>query len=280
MVLKMGLGHCMMWPRLKLLKELLTENGTIWIAIDDIEVHRLRLILDEVFGQELFLGQFVWKSRQNIDNRNLTGASIDHEYVLCYGSRIRGSERKREQYSNPDNDPRGPWASGNMVGLLPEDRRPNCHYDITDPQTGIVYPKPALGWRYDRETMQRLITEDRIIWPATADGRPRRKLFLEELNTQFTGFSSIVGQGIYTRDGTADVKAVFGRRAMEFPKPVVLLEELIVQGCPENGLILDSFAGSGTTAHAVLKMNAVECDRKFILVGSRTESMDCGFVGR
>jgi len=167
----------MMYPRLFLARNLLREDGVIFVSIDDNEVHNLRLMMNEIFGEENFISQFVWKSRQNKDNRNVTGASIDHEYVLCYGRRIRGDERKKEQYSNPDNDPRGPWVSGNMVGLLPEELRPNCHYDLFNPETGINYGKPKLGWRYDKETMAKLIAEKRIIWPDSPEGDREEKFF-------------------------------------------------------------------------------------------------------
>ena len=136
---------CMMWPRLHLLKELLADDGVIFVSIDDNEQHHLRMLMDEVFGEDRFLAEFVWKSRQNRDNRNVTGASIDHEYVLCYGTSIRGDERKTDQYSNPDNDPRGDWASGNMVGLATEESRPNLHFDLIDPETGINYGCPPRG---------------------------------------------------------------------------------------------------------------------------------------
>jgi len=142
--------------------------------------------------EENFIAQFIWKSRQNKDNRNITGASIDHEYVLCYGKKIKGSERDYTQYTNPDNDPRGDWNSANMVGLLDETQRPNCHYNLINPKTDIDYGKPAMGWRYDPGTMQSLIDEEKIIWPKNADGRPRRKKFLSELQSQYTGFSSII----------------------------------------------------------------------------------------
>ena len=97
------------------------------------------------------------ESRQNKDNRNITNVSNDHEYVLCYGTKLRGCLRDISQYSNPDNDPRGPWASANMVGLAAEDARPNLHYDLINPETGINYGKPLKGWRYDRNSMARLI---------------------------------------------------------------------------------------------------------------------------
>lgn len=189
----------MMYPRLFLARNLLREDGVIFVSIDDNEVHNLRLLMNEVFGEENFIAQFIWKSRQNIDNRNITGASIDHEYVICYGRKIRGSERKLEQYKNPDNDPRGDWASANMVGLLPEDLRPNCHYDLINPATNINYGKPKMGWRYDENTMNKLIEEGKIIWPDSPDGRPRRKLFLSELKDKYTGFTSIIGKNIYTK---------------------------------------------------------------------------------
>ncbi len=258
---------CMMMPRLKLLKELLKEDGIIFVSIDDIEAHKLKLLMDEIFGEEYFIAQFIWKSRQNKDNRNITGVSVDHEYIFCYGKSVRGSERDLSQYSNPDNDPRGDWSSSNMVGLLDETKRPNCHYDLIDPNTEINYGKPKMGWRYDKNTMSRLIEEKRIIWPKTAEGRPRRKVFLSELKKFYTGFSSIVGENIYTRDGTIELDEIFGYRPIEFPKPSALISELIIQGSDENDVILDSFAGSGTVGHAVLNINKKLAEnRKFILV--------------
>jgi len=257
----------MMYPRLYLARNLLRDDGVIFISIDDNEVHNLRMIMNEIFGEENFISQFIWKSRMNKDNRNVTGASIDHEYVLCYGRRLRGSERKLEQYQNPDNDPRGVWTSGNMVGLLPADQRPNCHYNLTNPKTKINYGKPKMGWRYDKNTMKKLIEEDKIIWPAKPTGRPRRKLFLSELKEEYTGYSSIIGFDYYTKDGTAEIEELFGFRAMEFPKFSELLKELIVQGLGEEDLILDFFAGSGTTAQAVMELNKEDGgNRKFILV--------------
>ena len=134
---------CMMWPRLHLLKELLADDGVIFVSIDDNEQHHLRMLMDDIFGASGFLAEFVWKSRQNIDNRNVTRISVDHEYILCYGTSLRGDERKTGLYSNPDNDPRGDWASGNMVGLATKESRPNLHFDLIDPETGINYGLPS-----------------------------------------------------------------------------------------------------------------------------------------
>ncbi len=257
----------MMYPRLKLARNLLSDDGVIFISIDDGEVQNTRKICDEIFGSDKFIASFVWKSRQNIDNRTTTGASVDHEYVLCYGREIRGSERKLEQYTNPDNDPRGDWVSANMVGIATADRRPNLHYDLIDPATGVNYGCPPMGWRYDRNTMARLIKEDRILWPSSADGRPRRKAFLSELESEFTGLSTILGPGIFTRDGTADMMALFNERIFSFPKPVALMQKLVEQATKDEDVILDFFAGSGTTAHAVMAQNSADGgNRKFVLV--------------
>lgn len=257
----------MMYPRLKLARNLLSDDGIIFISIDDGEIQNTRKLCDEIFGSDKFIASFIWKSRQNIDNRTITGASVDHEYVLCYGRAIRGSERKLEQYTNPDNDPRGDWVSANMVGIATADRRPNLHYDLISPATGVNYGCPTMGWRYDRNTMARLIAEDRILWPSSPEGRPRRKAFLSDLESEFTGFSTILGSGIYTRDGTADMIALLNERVFSFPKPVALIQKLVEQATKENDLVLDFFAGSGTTAHAVMVQNAADGgNRKFILV--------------
>jgi adenine-specific DNA-methyltransferase len=264
----------MMMPRLYLAKNLLRQDGVIFASIDDNEVQNLRLLMNEVFGEENFVGQLIWKSRQNKDNRNITGLSIDHEYVLCFSKSnneriLKGAERKIEQYSNPDNDPRGEWVSGNMVGLLPQELRPNCHFNLINPETGINYGKPKMGWRYDSKTMSRLIKENRIIWPESKDGRPRRKVFLSEVSSELPNYTSIIGEKIYTRDGTKEIDDLFGHKYFDFPKPSKLISELVNQTCEdsENEIILDFFAGSGTTAHAVLSLNAIDGgNRKYICV--------------
>jgi adenine-specific DNA-methyltransferase len=264
----------MMFSRLKLARNLLSDEGLILISIDDNEVHNLRKLCDEpsLFGESSFIGQLVWKSRQNKDNRNVSGLSVDHEYVLCYAKKTPrrvfiGAERKEEQYKNPDNDPRGPWVSGNMVGILPQDLRPNCHYDLISPASGINYGKPKMGWRYDKNTMGRLINENRIIWPESADGRPRRKVFLSDLSDDLPNYTSIIGQNTYTRDGTSIIDDLFGGKFFDFPKPVELLKELIYQTTSSGDLILDFFSGSGTTAHAVQSLNSEEnLKRKFIVI--------------
>ncbi len=262
---------CMMYPRLQLMKQLLKIRGVIFVSIDDNEVHHLRAVMDEIFESQNFVAEFVWKSRQNKDNRNITGVSVDHEYILAYSisseSRLFvGANRNLSQYSNPDNDPRGVWASANMVGLLDEKQRPNCHYDLIHPQTNINYGKPLMGWRYDKKTMQRLIEEERVIFPSSPKGRPRRKVFLNEIES-LPNYSSVIKSDIYTRTGSEEIKNIFRDKYFEYPKPTVLLREFLEQVSNPNALVLDAFAGSGTTGHAVLKLNAEDGgNRKFILL--------------
>lgn len=257
----------MMYPRLKLAKALLGKDGLIFVSIDDGELPNLRQAMDDVFGEESFLATFIWKSRQNKDNRTVTGASIDHEYIVAYGNKIRGSQRNVEQYSNPDGDPRGDWSSANMVGIATADRRPNLHYDLINPATGINYGCPDMGWRYDKKTMGRLVAEDRILWPQAPDGRPRRKAFISELESEFTGFSTVIGEALFTRDGTADIDSLFETRIFNFPKPVELIRSIIEQATFDNDIVLDFFAGSGTTAHATMLQNAADGSaRRFIMV--------------
>jgi len=265
--------------RLIIAKRLLKSTGLIMISINDKEHAQLKLLCEEIFGEGNFVASLVWKSRQNKDNRNKTGVSVDHEYILCYSitpnTRVfNGDERKIDQYKNPDNDPRGLWVSGNMVGISTEEQRPNLHYDLIDHRTGINYGKPKMGWRYDKNTMKRLIDEDRVIFPDTPDGRPRRKVFLAELNDANTGYSSIVGADIYTKDGTADIDKIFNKRVFSFPKPVELIKELLLQTTNEDSLILDCFAGSGTTGQAVLELNSqTGGNRRFILCTNNEESI-------
>ncbi|MDR2462962.1 MAG: site-specific DNA-methyltransferase [Verrucomicrobiales bacterium] len=248
---------CMMYPRLALLREFLSDDGFIFICIDDVELYNLKLMCDEIFLASRFVGTFVWKSRRNLDSRHKMNISIDHEYVLAYrgaSARLRGAAKDMNKYSNPDNDPRGNWMSDNLVGLATKDRRPNLHYDLIDPATKINYGCPKKGWRYSRETMSKKIREDRIIWPKVPTGRPRHKKFQTDLESDFTGFSSIIDCG-NTNEGTEQVSEIMGTPQFIFPKPCSLFQKLIEQATNPGDLVMDSFAGSGTTGLAVLKLN-------------------------
>jgi adenine-specific DNA-methyltransferase len=260
----------MMYPRLKLLHELLSDEGIFWMTLDDNEVSHARCVLDEIFGEENFIGQLIWKSRKSEDTRALSGISTDHEYVLSYakleGFRLEGVGINEAKFSNPDEDERGPWRSADMTGLASREQRPNLHYPIKDPETGRSYPPADRGWRFEAPVMKRKIEEKRILWPAEKSGRPRQKLFLKELKRSTKNVSSVI-DFVSTGEGSSEVDAIFGKRVFDFPKPSSLVRFLVEQTTRPDSLILDSFAGSGTTGHAVLAANATDRgSRRFILV--------------
>lgn len=270
---------CMMYPRLALLKQFLTQDGAIVVSIDDNESAFLRLIMDEIFGASCFVAELIWKSRQHLDSRSKTGISLDHEYILVYSRtpgavKFRGRERDASKYKNPDKDPRGEWMSRSILGLATAEQRPNLHYSLKDPATGISYPcAPSTGWRYSQETMAKLVSERRILFPKKPTGRPREKVFINNLQSEFTGFASII-DGVFTDEGTLAIREIFGSQVFSFPKAPSLIANLVQQIAVEpNDLVLDSFGGSGTTGHAVLKLNAANPDSiplRFILVEIET----------
>ncbi|WP_092850549.1 site-specific DNA-methyltransferase [Algibacter pectinivorans] len=258
-----------MYPRLYIAKQLLKDDGVIFVSIDDNEVAQLRLLMDEVFGEENFVAELIWKSRLSEDNRNLTGASIDHEYIVTYRKEfgtLIGVKKDLNKFSNPDNDPRGPWRSSDLTGLLTIDQRPNCHFDLINPETGITYKPPLKGWRNDFKAMKKKISENRILWPSTPSGRPRNKLFMNEMVSLNKNLSTIITQSS-TNDGTKEVAKLIGTGIFTFPKPTKLLKLLVSQLNFNNDIILDFFAGSGTTGDAVMQLNAKDGgNRKFISV--------------
>jgi len=264
----------MMWPRLQAGKRLLRDDGVIFVSIDDHEVHNLRMLMNEVFGEENFMGALIWKRRQNVDSRAKTGLSIDHEYLVVYrnpeATRLRGQEKDLTKYSNPDNDPRGPWSSDNLVGLATKEQRPNLHYGLVNPATGIEYACPEAGWRYGKPTMARLIEDGRIIWPSSPSGRPRLRRYLNELADEFTGLSSVLEDDIYSSQGTKELKELFdGRDILDFPKPVGYIKMILQQAtnADDGDIVMDFFAGSCTTAHAVLELNREDgATRRFVMV--------------
>jgi site-specific DNA-methyltransferase (adenine-specific)/adenine-specific DNA-methyltransferase len=262
---------CMMYPRLALLRQFLRDDGAIFISIDDYEYESLKLMMNEIFGEANHVATFIWKRRTTPDSRNLNGVSGDHEYVLCFqrtsGFRIRGQEKDLEKYTNPDNDPQGPWMSDNLTGLANAIERPNLHYDLIHPITGDLYgPHASRGWIYGRDRMAELIKNNRILWPKKPSGRPRLKRYVSDMLSSTTGFSSVLdapGNVVATKE----LSELMGPKTFAFPKPSQLVSLLIQQATGRDDLILDSFAGSGTTGHAVLSLNKKDGgNRHFILV--------------
>ncbi|MFQ5686391.1 MAG: site-specific DNA-methyltransferase, partial [Candidatus Scalindua sp.] len=264
----------MMYPRLFLARNLLRDDGVIFVSIDDNEVQNLRLLLNEIFGEENFITQLIWKSRQIVDSRAQNGVSNDHEYVIVYSkssnTKLKGKEIDKSKYTNPDNDSRGPWMSNSILGLATKSQRPNLHYSIENPKTNIEYMcPPESGWRYSKETMAEKIKDGRIVFPKKDDGRPREKKYLSELEGEYTNFSSIIDfKTGYTLHGTREVRDIFNDNIFPFPKPVSLLKLLIEQGTQiQDSIVLDFFPGSCTTAQAVLDLNKEDGgNRKFICV--------------
>ncbi len=260
----------LIYPRIRLARRLLAEDGFVFVSIDDIEIDNLKKIFDEVFGQENFVGTFVWKSRVSEDTRAVSGLSTDHEYIVCYtnsdGASLRGSEKDLDKFKNPDNDVRGPWRSADMTGLATRDKRPNLHFDLIDPETGINYGCPPKGWRFEPATMTIKIAEKRVLWPSSVDGRPRQKLFLNEMESVFKNISSVI-QEISTGDGTREVNSLIGSGIFSFPKPTRLIDIFLEQATDKDSIVVDFFAGSASTAHAVLKRNSDDGgSRRFIVV--------------
>ena len=261
----------MIYSRLMLARNLLADDGFIFISIGEEEVENLYIVCDEVFGKSLHLGTFIWKRRQMVDSRSKTGVSEDHEYLICFAKqpekRIRGQETDMSKYSNPDNDPRGDWMSADMTGLATASQRPNLHYDLVDPLTGVTYKCPPTGWRYERKRMQQLIENNEVLFPAKEDGRPRRKKFAKDLQSNYAGMSTVLNT-VFNTQATRELKAIFdGEDYFDFPKPVDYIKLIVEQGTTEEGIVLDFFSGSATTAHAVMQFNAEDAGhRKFIMI--------------
>ncbi|HSV99571.1 MAG TPA: site-specific DNA-methyltransferase [Sedimentisphaerales bacterium] len=261
---------CMMMPRLRLLRELLADDGLILVSIDDNEAHRLRTLMDEVFGEERFLGQIAWKTR-NTDNRVKTNISTDHEYVIAYGrsdlALFMGRIIDRSDFQNPDDDPRGAYVTDPLTGKATAEERPNLHYVIENPETCDTWnPDPSRGWITDEAGLKRLLDDKRLWWPPNpATGKPRKKRFLSETRERMPAssfWSDLKGQS-----GADELDNIMGERVFAFPKAVDFIRRVLDYATDKDSLILDSFAGSGTTAHAVLSLNKEDAgSRRFILV--------------
>jgi len=262
----------MMYPRLFLARNLLRDDGVIFVSIDDNEVHNLRLLMNEVFGEENFVAILVWRRRASsafADNN----VSTDHEYVVCFqkGSFTEyvGIKKDFKSYKNPDNDPRGDWVLGDLTVGMNASMRPNQAYDLTNPKTGKIYPyNPNRVWAYIPSSMQKLIEENRIVFPEDISKRPMMKRFKNDLKDTNNPFSSLMnGVGLNT-EATKQIQNIMDGNIFEYSKPLTLNKTLIEQvTSPSSDIILDFFAGSCTTAHAVLSLNKEDGGkRKFICV--------------
>lgn len=260
---------CMMMPRLRLLKELLTEDGAIFVTIDDNEAHRLKNLMDEVFGSENFVANVIWQ--HSIQPKGYLGKfSVHHNHILIYQrtesfnlQSLERTEEHNKNYSNPDNDPKGPWRSGDVRNAL---YRRNLIYDIVAPSGKIIKP-PKKGWRWSKKTVEQKIKEGEIIFDKD-ETKIIRKIYLHNVKGR-TPETIWHGKEVgTTRDANQELKIIFnGDLPFDTPKPTALLKRILQIATDEDSIVLDSFAGSGSIAQAILAMNAEDDgNRKFILI--------------
>ena len=251
----------MMYSRLMVARSLLTEDGVIFISIDDKEESNIHKICNEIFGEGNFVGNFIWQSRTSISNDDEISTNHNHTFVysknrekLTFG----GDEINRSDYINPDNDPRGPWK------LVPIDANHiggDTQYPIINPKTGVKFlPPKGRCWCYNQQTMKELIDDGRIKFGLTDDSSPKRKLFLNERlekGDKKTPSSLLLDAGT-TKSGTTEIMSLFeNEKVFDYPKPTSLLTKLISYGfIKNNDIVLDFFSGSGTTADALMQYNA------------------------
>ncbi len=271
---------CMMMPRLKLLRELLAEDGAIFISCDDNEQHRLRNLMDEVFGSQNFIQNIVWQKKYSPQN-DAKYFSDMHDFIVCYAkNKIEGeqkfgwqrnllerTEEMNDRYSNPDNDERGNWKPADFsVKTYSQE----YDYPITLPSGRIVNPPQGRSWNTSKDNFEKLVSDNRIWFGESGNNVPSVKKFLTEVK-QGTVPNSIWGykEVGHNQEAKQELKDIFKSVQLPFdtPKPARLLKRIIQITSNENDIILDSFAGSGTTAQAILELNKEDGgNRKFILV--------------
>ena len=266
----------MIYPRLKVARDLLTDDGVIFISIDDNEVENLRKVCDEVFGESNFVAQFIWKKRKTRENRS--SISIRHDYVLCYVKDIELLEDSLgleimtkaalSRYKNPDNDPKGPWTSVPAIAQAGHGTK-SQFYTFVAPN-GKSYNLPSGScWRMTLEKMNEAVAQNKIWFGSDGNGVPRIKKYLSEGKQGLTPESIISSEKGGTNDSAKrEIVELFnGKAVFETPKPVELIRHILSMTLGENVTVLDFFGGSSTTAHAVMQKNAEDGDnRKFILV--------------
>ena len=252
----------MMKPRLEIIKELLTEDGSLWISIDDNEVHYLKVLCDEVFGRSNFVASVIWRSSDN-SNNDSKQFSLDHNYTLVYSktpgwitNKVERNEEQRKHYSNPDNDPRGPWFDGNPVGS--PNPRPNLTYDIIAPNGNVIKP-PLNGWRWSKETLEEKMLSGEIRFNANYTNIKRRTYLYEQKDIPPSTLWADLNDTGHNRQAKYEQKKLFPElnknELFSTPKPEKLIHKIINIATNEGDYVLDSFLGSGTTAAVAHKLN-------------------------
>ena len=265
----------MIYPRLMVARSLLTEDGVIFISIDDNEQRNLKNICDEIFGSSNFIAQLIWERAYSPKN-DAKYISNSHDYVLMYAldlekfiiGRLPRTEEANARYSNPDNDPRGVWKASDMSVKT---YTSSCDYKITTPSGKIVEPPAGRCWSLSAKAFAERLQDNRIWFGPNGDSTPSIKRFLSELKYEGMAPTSILfyKEVGHSQEGAKEVVSLFGNKGVfDGPKPVRLLERLIIlSNLKSDSIVLDFFSGSATTAHALMKMNSnknFQC--KFILV--------------
>lgn len=264
----------MMYSRLRLSRNLLTDDGVVLVSIDDGEISNLRKMCDEIFGEDHFTAQIIWKKRNTPPNDKIIGAQ--HDYILVYtkndltGLNLRTrTDEQRARYKNPDNHPKGPWVAGDLTANVKGGRFSQAlYYPIVNPNTGEEFYPPNNGnWRFNAERIERLIAEDAIYFGVDGRASPKLKRFLCDVKDGTT-WTTLWDFAPFNTSGSNEMSEIFGNSVIfENPKPVGLIEYIIELGADQNAIVLDFFAGASTTAHAVLNKNAQDGGaRRFIMV--------------
>lgn len=266
----------MMYPRLKLARNLLREDGSLFLTISDTEVAKIRSIGDEIFGEENFVANVVWQKKYAVANDD-PGIGIMHDHILVYrksAAFVRGllprTEEQNARYSNPDNDPNGSWTSGEYVSSKSKDERPTLWYPIRHPRTGAeVWPEEHAVWRYSQEKHKEIEKEGRLYWgPNQSYQKPRLKRYLNEVQQGIVPPTWWTFEDCgHNDEAQKEISALLDRKVFSTPKPLRLIQRILTIAAPKDAIILDFFAGSGSTAHAVLKTNIEDHGyRRYIMV--------------
>lgn len=268
----------MMMPRLYLAKSMLREDGVIFISIDDNEAHNLRLLMNEIFGEENYLSSIVREKRFTRSNNAKTFTTLT-ESILVYRKsdtleniKELRSLKANAIYSNPDNDPRGDWTGVSYVNPATKEQRPNLSYPLYNPFTKQEIIHPTNAWKYEKQTYEQHLKEDKLYWGKNGENTyPRLKKFLYEMNGCMVPVDLWKQEDTGTTDqGSKELENLMDGKFFDFPKPVSLIKRslsLIIDNNDKDGLFLDFFAGSATTAHAVMQLNAEDGgSRRFICV--------------
>lgn len=269
---------CMIYPRLSLLRDFLRKDGAIFISIDDNEVHNLRLVANEVFGARNFVCTFVWEKKHTRAN-DARFVSDNHDFILLYAksidtlmlNRLPRTEQANKRYSNPDNDPRGDWISQPLQVKTPSEA---YIYEITTPSGRKIRPPTGRSWGFGEERYRELVHENRIYFGPNGSNVPRMKKFLSEVGDLIPVTiwpRKEVGDNQEAKDGLKNILKGLNR-SFDNPKPTRMLERIVELVADKESIILDSFAGSGTTGHSVLSLNKKDGgNRRFVLVEMETD---------